>query len=507
LERPNRTPADGEIDVTCPGCGRSYRIPSRAAGKRGTCKKCGTHFSIPQTTSDAQSSAPLPKPPGLSKQAAQTQQVLQLLGDSIAFPKQRITVAHRLTALVVAGLMLLLPIVYVAFVAGVAWLTWWHATNDWFWMKESFGYVTIVAAALYVGLILGGVLWTLSLIRPLFMSLGKPDDAARLSRRDEPALFAFAERLADKIGCPRPDIIRLNLDVNASAYYESSMFGLGSRTFTLTLGMPLVAGLTLCQLAGVMTHEFGHFGQRGSGFLDRFIKRVNLWFAAAAGRPDLLDDFVESLTSDGNHYLMKMVGLVLMLLVGLGRYFLRCLMFVGRLASAALMRRMEFDADRYEVGVIGSAEFAVSSKRLVALTVAHELAFLHAFGSMQCRILPSDLVAFIAELADRAPKVKKRATKIIANEKRRWLDSHPPVRARIAAAERLNLPGVFTSSIPGSALFDSFQARSAAVTGMLYSRVHGRRLTPDAVRPTHEAVDIYLDLDATNRFRLVTGAR
>jgi Zn-dependent protease with chaperone function len=499
VEPHNRTPAEGQIDVTCPGCRRSYRMPSRASGKSGTCKKCGTRFLIPEATSFAQTPPPAPNQSGLSKQAAQTQQLLQLLGDSIVFRRQRITIAHRLTALVVAGLMLLLPIVYVAFAVGVGWLTWWHATNDWFWMKETYGFATAIAAALYVGLILGGVLWTLSLVRPLFSSLSKPVAASRISRRDEPALFAFAERLADKVGCPRPDIICLDLDVNASAYYESSLFGLGQRTFTLTLGMPLVAGMTLCQLSGVMTHEFGHFGQRGSGLLDRFIKRINLWFAAAADRPDLLDDLIQTLTSDG-HYLMKIVGLVLMLLVGLGRFFLRCLMLVGLLASASLMRRMEFDADSYEVGLIGSAEFAASSKRLVALTIAHELTFRHAFTSMHCRILPSDIVAFTAELADRAPKVRKRATKMIENEKMSWLASHPPIRDRIAAAERLNLPGVFTSSIPGSALFDSFEARSAAITAMLYSHRYGRRLTPDAVKPVHEAVDIYLDLDASNRF-------
>jgi Zn-dependent protease with chaperone function len=499
LEHRDPPQSEAEIDVACPGCGRSYRMSSRAAGKRGTCKKCGTRFSIPEPASFAQAPTPPPKQSGLSKQAAQTQQMLRLLGDSITFPKQRITIAHRLAALMVAGLMLLLPIVYLAFVVGVGWLTWWHAMNDWFWMKEAYGYAKVIAAALYGGLILGGALWTLSLIRPLFLSLGQVEVASPLSRRDEPALFAFAEVLADKVGCPRPDFICLNLDVNASAYYETSFFGLRRRAFTLTLGMPLVAGLTLCQLAGVMTHEFGHFGQRGSGFLDRFIKRINLWFATAVERPDMLDDFIHSLTSESNHYLVNAVGLVLMLLVGLGRYFLRCLMYLGLLASASLMRRMEFDADHYEVGVIGSAEFAASCQRLAALTIAQELAFQHAFGSTHCRILPADLVAFVSELANRAPKVKKRTKRMIENEKGSWLASHPPTRERIAAAEHLNLPGVFTESVPGSTLFDCFETRCTAVTTLLYAHRYGRRLTSESIRPAHEAVEIYLDLDAANR--------
>jgi Zn-dependent protease with chaperone function len=362
-----------------------------------------------------------------------------------------------------------------------------------------------MVAALYVGLSIGGALWTLSLIRPLFSGLRAPDEGTGLSRLDEPALFAFVDRLADKVGCPRPDIIRLNLDVNASAYYETSFFGLRRRAFTLTLGLPLVGGLTLTQLAGVIAHELGHFAQRGSGFLDRFIKRVNLWFALAVGRPTLLDELIESLS--GGHWLMALVAIVLWLLVLLGRYTLWCLMQVGLIASASLMRRMEFDADCYEVGVIGSAEFEAFCRRLLELTVAHEMAFQYAFGSTDCRILPSDLVAFIAELADREPKVKKRARKLIANEERNWLASHPTVRDRIVHAHRLNLPAVFQASAPGSELFESLELRSRAVTELLYQHWYGRRLTPDAIRPAHEVVEHYLDPGAGGGLSLPVGAR
>ncbi len=474
-------------------------MPAHAAGRQGTCKRCKTRFAIEAPAAE------VPAPAGLSPRALRTRDLLRLLNDSLVFPKQRVTLGHRLAALAVGGVMLLLPIFYVAFVAAVAGLTWWHARYDWFWMKAMSGYATVMVAALYVGLSIGGALWTLSLIRPLFSGLRAPDEGTGLSRLDEPALFAFVDRLADKVGCPRPDIIRLNLDVNASAYYETSFFGLRRRAFTLTLGLPLVGGLTLTQLAGVIAHELGHFAQRGSGFLDRFIKRVNLWFALAVGRPTLLDELIESLS--GGHWLMALVAIVLWLLVLVGRYTLWCLMQVGLIASALLMRRMEFDADCYEVGVIGSAEFEAFCRRLLELTVAHEMAFQYAFGSTDCRILPSDLVAFIAELADREPKVKKRARKLIANEERNWLASHPTVRDRIVHAHRLNLPAVFQASAPGSELFESLELRSRAVTELLYQHWYGRRVTPDAIRPAHEVVEHYLDPGAGGGLSLPVGAR
>jgi hypothetical protein len=35
---------------------------------------------------------------------------------------------------------------------------------------------------------------------------------------------------------------------------------------------------------------------------------------------------------------------------------------------------------------------------------------------------------------------------------------------------------------------------------------NGRTLAPDTIRPVNEAVDIYLDMTAANRHRLMTGA-
>jgi hypothetical protein len=78
--------------------------------------------------------------------------------------------------------------------------------------------------------------------------------------------------------------------------------------------------------------------------------------------------------------------------------------------------------------------------------------------------------------------------------------------ARIAAAKKLNLPGVLTSPLPGTALFKSLENRCVLLTAALYEHRYGRTLTPDTIRPVNEAVEIYLDMTAANRHRLMTGA-
>jgi hypothetical protein len=120
-------------------------------------------------------------------------------------------------------------------------------------------------------------------------------------------------------------------------------------------------------------------------------------------------------------------------------------------------------------------------------------------GSIHCCYLPIDLAAFIAELADRSPRVKEQAQAAIKEAKRRWLSSHPPTRVRIEAARSLNLPGSFHSPIPSTALFSEFQKISENLTTLIYQAHFGRLFSADAVRPTREAVDQYIDITASQR--------
>ena len=36
------------IDLYCPGCGHHLRIQQKFVGKSGTCKHCGTAFTVPE---------------------------------------------------------------------------------------------------------------------------------------------------------------------------------------------------------------------------------------------------------------------------------------------------------------------------------------------------------------------------------------------------------------------------------------------------------------------------
>jgi Zn-dependent protease with chaperone function len=489
------------ICVSCPKCGKSYRLPPRSAGKRGTCRQCQTQFSIPADDSAGRlADFDFSEEPSALGERLNSNELLRLLAESVEFPRQPLTAGHQLAALLVACVMLALPIFYLLFIVGIAWVTWWHATHNYVWLGYADGHPIPFAPFLYGGLIAAGVLWILSLIKPLFLKFGNSNGGATVAREDEPVLFEFAERLADKVGAPRPEAIRLTALVNAAASYEVSPFNLEGRKFTLILGMPLVAGMTLSQLAGVMAHEFGHFSQQRGMLLLGLIYRVNSWFGMAVYGKDAIDWATQFLVRSG-HIFLIVPGLALWVLVALGRSVLWLLMHVGLLASASLMRRREFDADCYEIGLVGSSEFAETHRRLAKLGLAYKIAAGYVTNSRQCISLPSDFVAFIVDLADRSPDVKVLASAMIKTEKEQWMSSHPPTRARIQAAKKLNLPGAFHAPIPGTSIFETFDERCISISGALYRLIYRSALAGKPVCSSHEAADYFLDFVASHRRR------
>ena len=127
--------------------------------------------------------------------------------------------------------------------------------------------------------------------------------------------------------------------------------------------MPLVAGITLRQFAGVLAHEFGHFSQGAGMRLSVLINSINAWFARVVYERDSWDFELARWSKGGDISVMLLVGFT-RFAVWLTRRILWVLMWTGHLASVALRRQMEYDADRYEARMVGGAVFAQTMDRL-----------------------------------------------------------------------------------------------------------------------------------------------
>ena len=114
----------------------------------------------------------------------------------------------------------------------------------------------------------------------------------------------------------------------------------------LTVGLPLVAGLSVQQFAGVIAHELGHFTQGTGMRLSYVVRSVNSWLARVVYERDDWDESLVRGCEEGNR--LSIFLLLAIFCVWLTRRVLWLLMVTGHALSCFMLRQMEYDADRYE---------------------------------------------------------------------------------------------------------------------------------------------------------------
>jgi len=290
------------------------------------------------------------------------------------------------------------------------------------------------------------------------------------------------------VGAPKPKRIDVDCNVNASASFRRGILSMFSRDLVLTIGLPLVAGLSLREFGGVIAHELGHFSQGMGMRLTFLIRSIVAWFVRVVYQRDQWDDWLDQTSSDLD-IRIGWIFLVAQLFVMLGRWLLWLLLHIGFAISGIMLRQMEFDADRYETYFAGSETFGKTSRKLHLLNSASALAQVQLSASLDHRKLVDSLPSLITY---HAHQMIKEALPIIEKEisqsKTGWFDSHPCDRDRIAAAERLAVPGIFQSNRSATDLFSDFGAQAAAATWNLYLGYFGPKVPRTAIQPLAEFV-------------------
>src|SRR5262245_13046514 len=150
----------------------------------------------------------------------------------------------------VAFVMVLLPVLYIGIIVLVAYAVYDHAVYPRYQLGSG-----LWALLGYLAPIIVGTILVFFMIKPLFARRSKAVEALRLEPQEEPELFRFVNTICDLVKAPRPRCVQLNLQINAYASLHRGLLGLFRRDLTLTIGLPLVAGLNLRQFGGVLAHE------------------------------------------------------------------------------------------------------------------------------------------------------------------------------------------------------------------------------------------------------------
>lgn len=284
----------------------------------------------------------------------------------------------------------------------------------------------------------------------------------RLLRDDHPALFSMIEEVASETAQRPPAEVYLVGELNAFVTERGGTMGVGSRR-VMGIGLPLLQLLSVDELRAVIAHEFGHYVS-GDTRLGPWIYKTR----AAIGR---------TLQDVGRHS-----ALLAKPFEWYGLAFLR--------VTHAVSRAQEFVADATAARIAGAGAARRALVRIAGASDAfgaywrHEVAPLLEMGYR-----PPIAAGFQQFLA--SPTVAPVVLAIVDREMQQPTsdpyDSHPSLRDRLAAIDRLVVDGPSTGSQPAegvsaaSLLNDVDQAESALVAWMARGKVTIARVDWNAV--------------------------
>lgn len=400
----------------------------------------------------------------------------------------RLPWTYRPLAAVVVLIALLQPLIYFATMTGtVLGVMWWAVEGlelvglgSWGGAGGGVGYrggvyIFLFKGALYLTPFISGVMVILIMLGSLAPSRAGPRIRAYpLARVEHPLIYAYVEKLCDIMGAPPPVRIELSPDANASASFDHDGLWLVRRRLVLTIGATLVAGMTRRELTGVIAHELGHFtqgvGMRGT----RLVSSINTWFLRVVYQRGAVDDFLEDLQESG-WWVFVILGSITALLVLLVRLFIRAVASGAQLATAAMLRRMEFAADRCATRVAGSAAAVRAMARVEELAAGFENAMKIAELEGTRMRLPADLSLLARELA---PALDRDAGGFILGYRDHpsaW-SSHPPTGERVRIMHALAEPGIVLTDGPATKLLPGFEQLSRHATRFTLERAAGGAL-------------------------------
>jgi heat shock protein HtpX len=331
-----------------------------------------------------------------------------------------------------AFIAVLLVIGFYALALGIAggllWLMWYDLTA-----ANTDGRLVVFCAA-----IAGMILWSI-FPRPDRYEVPGP----RLTREEQPELFAVIEDVARATEQPMPAEVYLGREVNAGVLQVGGLLGFGSRR-VLEVGLPLMQALPLSQFRAVLAHEFGHY-HGGDTKLSPLVYRTR----------DVIGRTIQTLGDED--------GVVHKPFVWYGNFFMR--------VTQAISRAQELAADRLSARVAGAKSAAAALIAVEGASAAHQSYWDSEVIPLLASGYRPPLASGFARFTSAAP-VESQVSKIVerslqAGEKNAY-DSHPPLRERVQALGELPSTEIDPAEERASALLrDLPRLEEALVATML----------------------------------------
>lgn len=284
------------------------------------------------------------------------------------------------------------------------------------------------------------MLWSLIPRRDKFEAPGM-----LLDRETQPRLFAELESIAGALNEALPSEVYLIGAPNAFVADRGGVMGFGSRRI-MGLGLPLLSLLTVSQFRAVLAHEFAHYYGGDTG--------LGPWVYKT--KSSIVRIF-ENIGSVGELARIAILGVMYMVVATLLKgYFIAFLRVINLIS-----RKQEYRADELACLVAGRQNL------IDGLQAIHRAAMAWSFYwnnevapplNDGCLVAVGDGFQRFIAVPEVSSAISKDLSKRLQEEKTQPYDTHPPLRDRIAAAEKLSEGSAPQDAQPASTLLQNLPA-------------------------------------------------
>ena len=379
-----------------------------------------------------------------------------------------VVLGAKLRLMFVLGAMVsaLFPLMYISLIPLAAWALYWlGSVSD----ATSKVHSPIVSASV----LLVGCLLILSLLKPLVARPVPTRAPHYLNPEKQLLLFALVRSLASNIGVAAPERIAVDCNVNCYCMFGGGITGVFRSGFVLVIGLPLVAGLRLDQLVGVLAHELSHALQITTMRSIGIIWAVHSWLSGVACQQDEFDAMIQRRLETASNVTKPALRLT-RVLVQPGRGILWLLMIMEGVVTSAFRRRIEITADRYQIRASGTDRFISAVVEINVLAVASQRAMVELSRMKRTGRVVDDYPGLIAYIRARYPgDFVQRLLAGLGEERTGILSAHPCDKDRIALARAEHQKGIGTADLPASVLFEEYPTLCREVTVEYYEQELG----------------------------------
>ncbi len=302
---------------------------------------------------------------------------------------------------------------------------------------------------------------------------------------DQPKLFSLIHEIVNEVQTDFPKKVYLSAEVNASVFYDSSILSmfLPIRK-NLQIGMALINAVTHQELKAILAHEFGHFSQR-SMKVGSYVYNVNKVIYDMLDDNEALEDSIQSFAN--THIIFTIFVGISIKIINLIQFILRKVYDIVNINYLGLSREMEFHADAISAHVAGSKALKEALPRLDLADFAYNAAINNYYANMNLKKRSKNifdeqlfLMKFTAEkhklvFKNDLPLVSINGSGLQGKSRIEIEDqwaSHPSIKDRIQALDKLNITLEHTNDSPANSLIENRSKLELTMTDKLFKNDH-----------------------------------